>query len=138
MPDNVLRHTVAADSTDSIAPVDTSQLFHAPLFADSFPTLTAADSVPSDLDGIALVAVPSGAPATARRQPLLHDTATMSLLLASLFFLAVSYRTGYKYITNLLHNMFSVRLRETLFEDTTVKETQILCTACLFPRSVTS
>ena len=110
---------------DSVA-VDTSQLFHAPLYTDSFPTLPAADSVATPLNACGTLKPVVGESATPRGHSLIHDTGSMALLLAALFFLVVSYRTGYKYLEGLAHNMFSVRRRESLFEDYTVNETQIL------------
>ena len=122
-----MAHSAPLDTTahDTVA-VDTSQLYHAPLYTDSFPTLTAADSAAVPLNHGTLIQPVKGEAATGRGHSLIHDTGAMALLLAALFFLVVSYRTGYKYLENLAHNLFSVRRRESLFEDNTVKETQIL------------
>ncbi|MBQ9217163.1 MAG: DUF4271 domain-containing protein [Muribaculaceae bacterium] len=121
------QHIAPQDTTahDSAA-VDTSQLYHAPLYTDSFPELTAADSVATPLSQGTVMQPPKGDAAGPRGHSLIHDTGSMMLLLASLFFLVVSYRTGYKYLENLAHNMFSVRRRDSLFEAGTVNETQIL------------
>lgn len=121
-----MQHIARVDTTADTAAVDTSQVFHAPLYTDSFPTLPAADSVARPLHALGTLQPVDGEPATPRGHSLIHDTGAMSLLLAALFFLVVSYRTGYKYLEGLAHNMFSVRRRESLFEDYTVKETQIL------------
>lgn len=127
MPDNVVQQHIAhPDTTDTVAPVDTSQLYHAPLYSDGFPMLSAADSAAPSLTQLPVMRLPDGELPQARGHSLVHDTGAMAVLLASLFFLVVSYRNGYKYIENLFHNMFSVRRRESLFEDYTVKETQIL------------
>lgn len=123
---NAQQHIASADTTADTTAVDTSQLFHAPLYTDSFPSLTAADSIATPLNAIGTLKPVNGEPATPRGHSLIHDTGSMALLLAALFFLVVSYRTGYKYLEGLMHNMFSVRRRESLFEDYTVKETQIL------------
>lgn len=126
MPKVTSTHIAPADTVADTAAVDTSQLYHSPTFTDSFPTLTSADSTALPLDQTAVMTIPADVQPLDRGHSLVHDTGAMSLLLASLFFLVVSYRNGYKYIENLLHNMFSVRRRENLFEDYTVKETQIL------------
>ena len=131
----VASHTVPQDTTaQDTAAVDTSQLYHAPLYTDSFPQLTAADSTITPLNQLTAAQPLEGQPAADRGHSLIHDTGAMSLLLATLFFLVVSYRNGYKYLENLAHNMFSVRRRESLFEDNTVNETQILsaliCLTC--------
>ena len=51
---------------------------------------------------------------------------SMGLLLLASFLVVTSYRTGYKYIENLFHYMFSVKRRESLFDDHTVSETRIM------------
>lgn len=56
----------------------------------------------------------------------LHDTGSMVLMLAAVILVALCYRKGYKYVSNLWHNMVSTRTRENLFDDHTVNETQIL------------
>jgi len=120
-------HITQPDTTaHDTAAVDTSQLYHAPLYADSFPTLRAADSAARPLSHAAIIQPVKGEPVTSRGHSLIHDTGAMSLLLAALFFLVVSYRTGYKYLENMGHNLLSVRRRESLFEDNTADETQIL------------
>ena len=120
------QHIAHADTAADTAAVDTSQLYHAPLYSDSLPTLVAADSAAAPLNQTATLQPVSGQPASPRGHSLIHDTGAMSLLIAAVFFLVVSYRIGYKYIEQLAHNMFSVRRRESLFEDNTVNETQIL------------
>ena len=52
--------------------------------------------------------------------------ALLVLLLAGLLAVTLCYHTGYKYIENFFHYMFSTRRRENLFEDHTVNETSIL------------
>ena len=59
------------------------------------------------------------------RSPL-HDTPSMALLLTGVLAVTLCYHTGYKYIENFFHYMFSTRRRENLFEDHTVNETSIL------------
>lgn len=56
----------------------------------------------------------------------LRDTGTMGLVMIVFFFLAISYRKGYKYVSNFSHNMFSVRKRQNAFEDHTMSETQVM------------
>ena len=50
----------------------------------------------------------------------------MALLLGGLLAVALSYHSGYKYIGNLMHYMFSTRRRGNLFEDHTLHETTML------------
>lgn len=125
MPQQVLNTTtpMPADTT----PVDTPEhVYYAPQYADGFPAArhdtlaTPAPKLPAAL------VTPKTATPGAARHALVNDTASMTLLLAVIFLLMVSYRSGYKYIENFFHNMFSVRRRESLFANRTVNETQIL------------
>ena len=89
------------------------------------------DSVKSDMASDSITARPvMEVPATSEAQPFarspLHDTPSMGLLLMGLLAVALCYHTGYKYIENFFHYMFSTRRRENLFEDHTVNETSIL------------
>ena len=64
--------------------------------------------------------------ATPRTVSPLYDNGSMLLVLAVIFITTVSYRKGYKYVADFFHNISSVRERQNLFEDHTVKETQIM------------
>ena len=77
-------------------------------------------------DTITVMEVPAPGEARPFASSPLHDTPSMVLLLVGLLAVALSYHTGYKYIENFFHNMFSTRRRENLFEDHTVNETSIL------------
>ena len=114
--------TAVADS----ALTDSSALQLAPQYLSGFP-----DSVQCDTAVTPMTALPTlDPPRGERAQPVgtgpLHDTGSMALLLAGVMAVVVSYRTGYKYLENFLHNMFSTRRRENLFEDHTMNETRIL------------
>ena len=126
--------TLPADSVDSLA---TAVPGHEPRFATSFP----------DSSGNSLTIVrPHCAPvmtepqstitATPRHISPLSDNGSMLLVLAVIFISTVSYRKGYKYVADFLHNITSVRERTNLFEDHTVKETQIMtaltANTCIF------
>ena len=74
--------------------------------------------------------------ATPRTVSPLYDNGSMLLVLAVIFITTVSYRKGYKYVADFFHNISSVRERQNLFEDHTVKETQIMtaltANTCIF------
>ena len=111
---------------DTLHQADTAEGYYAPQYLDGFPAPAAGDSSLGSIDTLAVMEVP---PASATqpfvRSPL-HDTPSMSLLLAGLLAVAMCYHTGYKYIQNFIYYMFSTRRRENLFEDHTVNETSIL------------
>ena len=56
----------------------------------------------------------------------LNDTGTMMLVMTVFFILAITFRTGHKYVSNFAHYMFSVRKRQNAFEDHTVSETLVM------------
>ena len=111
---------------DTVHNIDTVESYYAPLYLDGFPHAEDGDSVLSDINSLPVIEQPE----TAQAQPFvrspLHDTPSMLLLLAGLLAVALRYHTGYKYIENFFHYMFSTRRRENLFEDHTVNETSIL------------
>ena len=106
-------------TTDSVAPA------YEPQYLDGFPTPAAGDSALGSIDTLAVMEVPAGGEALPFSRSPLHDTPSMVLLIAGLLAVALSYHTGYKYIENFFHYMFSTRRRENMFEDHTVNETSI-------------
>lgn len=105
------------------------QQYHEPQFQQGFTRPAAGDSVlPREMQLDSLVALerPQNADAHQAAHSPLHDMGSMGLLLLSSFLVITSYRTGYKYIENLFHYMFSVKRRESLFDDHTVSETRIM------------
>ena len=107
-------------------PADTVEAYYAPQYLDGFPTVEAGDSVLGDINTLPVMELPETGQAQPFARSPLHDTPSMALLLAGLLAVALSYHTGYKYIENFFHYMFSTRRRENLFEDHTVNETSIL------------
>ena len=106
-------------TTDTVAPA------YEPQYLDGFPTPAASDSALGSIDTLAVMEVPAGGEALPFSRSPLHDTPSMVLLIAGLLAVALSYHTGYKYIENFFHYMFSTRRRENMFEDHTVNETSI-------------
>lgn len=58
----------------------------------------------------------------------LRDTGTMGLVIFSFIIIAITFRYGYKYVTDFTHHMFSVRKRQNAFEDHTMNETMMMIT----------
>jgi hypothetical protein len=117
--------TSQADTVTSPAAADTVA-HYTPQYLDGFPVTAAADTSLGSIDTLAVMEVPPKGEAVPFARSPLHDTPSMVLLIAGLIAVALSYHTGYKYIENFFHYMFSTRRRENMFEDHTVNETSIL------------
>ena len=105
---------------------DSVEPYYAPQYLDGFPVQEAGDTSLATIGTLPVMERPAERPALPFARSPLHDTPSMVLLLAGLLAVALSYHTGYKYIENFFHYMFSTRRRENLFEDHTVNETKIL------------
>ena len=112
--------------TPAVPRADTADLHYKPLYLDGFPTPRVGDTSMGAIDTMAVLEVPAAGQARPFASSPLHDTPSMVLLLLGLLAMAMSYHTGYKYIENFFHNMFSTRRRENMFEDHTVNETGIM------------
>ena len=111
---------------DTVHRMDTVEQYYAPQYLDGFPETSAADSVLGNVNTLPVMELPPESAAQPFDRSPLHDTPSMALLIAGLLAVALSYHTGYKYIENFFHYMFSTRRRDNLFEDHTVNETSIL------------
>lgn len=117
---------VPIHQADTVAyPVDTVEPYYAPQYLDGFPAATEGDSALQGMNDLTVMEIPAGGKALDFPRSPLHDTPSMALLLVGLLAVALCYHTGYKYIENFFHYMFSTRRRENLFEDHTVNETSI-------------
>ena len=112
---------------DTVQPVDTPVQQHfVPSYSDGFPAAAAGDSTLGTIDTLPVMELPpTGKSLPFSRSPL-HDTPSMALLITGLLAVALSYHSGYKYIGNLVHYLFSTRRRGNLFEDHTLHETTML------------
>ncbi|MBR6247757.1 MAG: DUF4271 domain-containing protein [Muribaculaceae bacterium] len=111
------------DSIDSIA----TPAYYAPQYAQGFPADTLADTAHvASMSQLPVVSVPGATEPVHHGTSPLHNGGVMGLMLLIIVLVLLSYRTGYKYIQNFIHNIVSVRRRENLFEDHTLNETRIL------------
>lgn len=126
MPDSIAN--ISPTTQPAAVPDSTpaAPVYYAPQYSDGFPQPEPGDSVIKSLDSYPVMQAPSGVSPAQPLHSVLGDTGTMSLIMLGVFFVVISYRTGYKYVQAFFHNMFSARRRENLFEDHTVNETQIL------------
>ncbi len=104
----------------------TTAQHYTPQYLDGFPANGPADTVLGSIDTLPVMEIPPTGQAMPFSRSPLHDTPSMALLITGLIAVALCYHTGYKYIENFFHYMFSTRRRENLFEDHTVNETSIL------------
>ncbi len=111
---------------DTIIPIDTAALDSAPQQVADVSTSATVDTIQDSIPHRPVMEVPATSQAKPFSRSPMHDTPSMILLLAGLLAVALSYHTGYKYIENFFHYMFSTRRRENMFEDHTVNETSIL------------
>lgn len=111
----------------AVLPSDTASQYYPPQYLNGFPAAMAGEeALAPATDTLTAMERPAAGQAKPFAASPLHDTPSMALLMMGLLAVALSYHTGYKYIENLMHNMFSTRRRENLFEDHTVNETSIL------------
>lgn len=121
------------DSTTIVS--DSTATYYTPQWTSGFPSSDTVDcNAPASqsVTSWPMLSVPQGEQPTALPNTPLRDTGTMIMLVVTLLLVVLSYRTGYKYIEKLAHNIFSVRRRENLFDDNTVNELQILTSLTLF------
>lgn len=124
-PANTTHHLDTQDSAFTHV-ADTADAYYAPQYLDGFPENAPADSSLDAINSLPVMELPDGSQAQTFAHSPLHDTPSMALLLTGLLAVTLCYHTGYKYIENFFHYMFSTRRRENLFEDHTVNETSIL------------
>ena len=133
----VLKAQKAEVATDSVDSVAAAKPKYEPRFTEAFPDSSGNSLKIVRPENARVMTVPGDATAaTPRTVSPLYDTGSMLLVLAVIFVTTVSYRKGYKYVADFFHNISSVRERQNLFEDHTVKETQIMtaltANTCIF------
>lgn len=133
----VLKAQKAEVATDSVDSVAAAKPKYEPRFTEAFPDSSGNSLKIVRPENARVMTVPQDtAAATPRHISPLYDNGSMLLVLAVIFVTTVSYRKGYKYVADFFHNISSVRERQNLFEDHTVKETQIMtaltANTCIF------
>lgn len=103
-------------NNDSVASVD-SITYHAPAYLAGFGNDNYQDSVVEPMSHSSILTVPDGENSQTYAINPLHDTGTMLLFLLSIFFVTICYRNGYKYVSDLNKNLFSLKKRQNIFED---------------------
>ena len=73
-----------------------------------------------------VIPLPQGREARPIHNTPINDTGVMALVLLLFFVLAISFKTGYKYVADFSHHLFSVRKRQNAFENHTMSETMLM------------
>jgi len=126
MPTPIHQAVNSHTGSQDIQPRDTVDTYYAPQYLDGFPCAAPSDTLLGSINTRPVMELPERGTAQPFARSPLHDTPSMALLLTGLLAVTLCYHTGYKYIENFLHYMFSTRRRDNLFEDHTVNETSIL------------
>lgn len=141
MPQHAPSHTLTAAPADSAmagifpakfvlhrdtARTDSAALKWVPQYPAGFPARQGNNAPHQAIDQLPIMQVPQGEASNIRLQSPLYDTGAMTLLLLGIVAVTMSFHSGYKYVENFLHNMFSIRKRENLFDDHTVSELGIM------------
>lgn len=117
--------TGAALKTDTAAH-DSAELNWKPMYPQGFPPRQGNNVPRKHLADMPVMEVPAGEKPGLYSHSPLHDTGSMALLLLSALLITLSYSKGYMYIQSFVHNMFSTRKRDNLFDDHTVSDLGIL------------
>lgn len=122
---NTNHHTTdsAHTATDSAA----LQQQFTPQYPEGIPHPKGNDTVVTPMAHATVMETPQGTASVSHSRGPLYDTGSMSLLLMSLFFIVVSFKSGYMYLENFAHNLFSVRRRrENAFESHTMADVRMM------------
>lgn len=116
--------SAATDTTDTVAHAIVKPFV--PAYTSGFPQLVGNNLKIAKLEQLPVMSIPTGDKALPIENTPIHNPGIMGLVFLIFFFIAVSYKKGHKYVSNFVHNMFSVRKRQNVFDDHTVSETQIM------------
>ena len=131
MPSDNIQHTdnITQVSTDTaMSSVDTvaAPTTHRAQYLGGFPNYGGNDSAITHIEQMPVMELPEAGNARTHNSSPLHDTGSMIMFLLSCLFLITSYRLGHVYITNLVHNMFSIKGKDDLYSDHTMSDTRII------------
>lgn len=124
MPEEIGNITIdtTATATDTVlAPQE-----HRAQYLNGFPHHSGNDTLIEHIDQMPVLEVPAASNARTHNNSPLHDTGSMIMFLLSCLFLITSYRLGNVYISNLMHNMFSIKGKDDLYTDHTMSDTRII------------
>ena len=122
---------MASEITDTIAAVDSLQVKNkiiSPSFKEGFPDSVSRKEtlIVEPINMLPVMETPSGKISLNYWNTPLKSHGIMILLLLVFIVVSFSYKSGYKYFSNIFRDLFSVRKRQNAFEDHTFNETWIL------------
>ena len=131
MPSDSIQHTdnitqVSADTAMSSVDTVAAPTTHRAQYLGGFPNYGGNDSAITHIEQMPVMELPEAGNARTHNSSPLHDTGSMIMFLLSCLFLITSYRLGHVYITNLVHNMFSIKGKDDLYSDHTMSDTRII------------
>lgn len=129
MPNDNIQHIdttahLSATPTQGDSIIATQE--HRAQYMGGFPSHEGGDTTIEHIDQMPVIEVPSAGNARTHNSSPLHDTGSMIMFLLSCLFLITSYRLGHVYISNLIHNMFSIKGKDDLYSDHTASDTRII------------
>lgn len=122
---------MATENTDTVTIADTLQVKNKIIsssFKDGFPdSFSRKDTLfVKPINMLPVMEVPSGKTSLSYWDTPLKSHGIMILLLLVFIVVSFSYKSGYKYFSNISKDLFSVRKRQNAFRDHTFNETWIL------------
>ncbi len=73
-----------------------------------------------------IISLPKGKECLPYHNTPINDTGIMGIALLLFFVLAITFKSGYKYVADITHRLFSVRKRQNAFENHTMSETLLM------------
>ncbi|MBQ3325070.1 MAG: DUF4271 domain-containing protein [Muribaculaceae bacterium] len=124
---NIITDTtsMASDTTQAVDTVVAPKQ-HRAQYLNGFPQRGGNDTTFERIEQMPVLEVPAAGNAHTHNSSPLHDTGSMIMFLLSCLFLITSYRLGNVYISNLAHNMFSIKGKDDLYSDHTMSDTRII------------
>ena len=116
----------ATSVPDSLVQVAAAPTTHRAQYLGGFPTVQGNDTAFTHIAQMPVLEVPEAGNARTHNSSPLHDTGSMIMFLLSCLFLITSYRLGHVYVANLMHNMFSIKGKDNLYDDHTMSDTRII------------
>ena len=125
MPVPAAHTAIPADTAQAQSPAGTPEVF-VPRYIHGFERSTPLKETDplKDLQET-IIAIPEGFPSEKIPETPMNDPVIVSLVLIVFLLFAFTFKKGIKYLGEVLRNSLNVKERQNLFDDTTVRETQL-------------
>jgi len=124
--DSIQNINTGSQATTADSAVAAVPKVHHAQYLGGFPSQGGNDTSFQHIEQMPVIEVPVAGNARTHNSSPLHDTGSMIMFLLSCLFLITSYRLGHVYISNLVHNMFSIKGKDDLYTDHTMSDTRII------------